>query len=101
MIGYSIQNGFSASYGGVEFSFERMSAPGPQERTVSLINRAENRPVEFLEHEICQKINPTEKLWIDANPIVRFSIHEKYAPYLSESGNLGKAGVFKRLASGV
>lgn len=47
MIGYSIQNGFSASYGGVEFSFERMSAPGPQERTVSLINRQKTDPLNF------------------------------------------------------
>lgn len=46
-----------------------------------------------------EPFNATEKLWIDANPIVRFSIHEKYAPYLSESGNLGKAGVFKGLLS--
>lgn len=46
-----------------------------------------------------EPFNPTEKLWIDANPIVRFSIHEKYAPYLSESNHLGGAGVFKSLLS--
>ncbi|BDX22218.1 hypothetical protein TUM22923_15390 [Polynucleobacter sp. TUM22923] len=28
----------------------------------------------------------SEKAWIDAHPIVRFSIHEKYAPYLEHDG---------------
>jgi len=36
--------------------------------------------------------------WIDAHPIVRFSIHEKYAPYLEEASN-GREGVFRSLLS--
>ena len=85
MIGYSIQNGFSASYGGVEFSFERMSAPGPQERTVSLINRAENRPVEFLEHEICQKIDHGEMKVLTSGLMTKpgqvENVHVQKSPY--------------------
>ncbi len=40
-----------------------------------------------------------EQLWIDAHPVVRFSIHEKYAPYLIPSGNRGGTGPFKALLS--
>ena len=40
-----------------------------------------------------------EQLWIDAHPVVRFSIHEKYAPYLSQSDQQEGAGVFKALLS--
>lgn len=39
----------------------------------------------------------TEKSWIDARPIIKFSIHEKYAPYLNSTGSLKEAGVFKSL----
>lgn len=39
----------------------------------------------------------TEQLWIDAHPIVRFSIHEKYASYLAQSNHSQEAGVFKSL----
>ncbi|AGG34370.1 Histidine kinase [beta proteobacterium CB] len=41
----------------------------------------------------------TEQLWIDAHPVVRFSIHEKYAPYLTPSSNREGAGPFKTLLS--
>jgi two-component system sensor histidine kinase EvgS len=41
--------------------------------------------------------SPAEQSWIDANPVVRFSIHEKYAPYLHESTNSKQVGVFKSL----
>ena len=34
-----------------------------------------------------------EQRWIDAHPVVHFSIHEKYAPYL-ETNERGEAGVF-------
>jgi two-component system sensor histidine kinase EvgS len=44
-----------------------------------------------------EPFSPTEKLWIDANPIVRFSIHEKYAPYLKDASS--EVGVFKSLLS--
>ncbi|WP_255532819.1 ATP-binding protein [Polynucleobacter sp. CS-Odin-A6] len=40
-----------------------------------------------------------EQAWIDAHPIVRFSIHEKYAPYLAQSSNPKEAGVFRTLLS--
>ena len=40
----------------------------------------------------------SEQRWIDAHPIVRFSIHEKYAPYLEEASN-GREGVFRTLLS--
>jgi two-component system sensor histidine kinase EvgS len=40
-----------------------------------------------------------EQLWIDAHPVVRFSIHEKYAPYLSQSDQQEGTGVFKALLS--
>lgn len=41
--------------------------------------------------------NAAEKSWIDAHPVVKFSIHEKYAPYLHESPHPSDAGVFKSL----
>jgi two-component system sensor histidine kinase EvgS len=41
----------------------------------------------------------TEQSWIDAHPIVRFSIHEKYAPYLTPPGNQKSAGPFQALLS--
>ena len=40
-----------------------------------------------------------EQTWIDAHPIVRFSIHEKYAPYLAQSSNPKEVGVFRTLLS--
>ena len=40
-----------------------------------------------------------EQSWIDAHPVVRFSIHEKYAPYLAESNKGDSAGPFKALLS--
>jgi two-component system sensor histidine kinase EvgS len=41
-------------------------------------------------------LSPVEQRWIDANPVVRFSIHEKYAPYL-EFNDKGEAGVFHNI----
>jgi two-component system sensor histidine kinase EvgS len=38
-----------------------------------------------------------EQSWIDAHPIVRFSIHEKYAAYLAASNNPIGSGPFKAL----
>lgn len=49
---------------------------------------------------VCSYAGPfgeAEKSWIDAHPVVKFSIHEKYAPYLHESPNNLDAGVFKSL----
>lgn len=43
-------------------------------------------------------LNSTEQRWIDAHPVVRFSIHEKYAPYL-EMNEQHQAGVFHNLLS--
>ncbi len=43
-------------------------------------------------------LSSSEQQWIDAHPIVRFSIHEKYAPYLEEGSN-GQEGVFRALLS--
>ena len=40
-----------------------------------------------------------EQSWIDAHPVVRFSIHEKYAPYLAASNKGDSAGPFKALLS--
>ena len=37
--------------------------------------------------------NAIEQQWIDAHPVVRFSIHEKYAPYL-EINESGESGIF-------
>ena len=38
-------------------------------------------------------LSPAELRWIDAHPIVRFSIHEKYAPYLQNDVN-SDSGIF-------
>ncbi|OYY20850.1 MAG: histidine kinase [Polynucleobacter sp. 35-46-11] len=40
-----------------------------------------------------------EQSWIDAHPVVRFSIHEKYAPYLEPSNGREGLGPFKALLS--
>lgn len=42
-------------------------------------------------------ISSAEQRWIDAHPIVHFSIHEKYAPYLLEGGDIGSHGVFHKI----
>ncbi len=42
--------------------------------------------------------NLNEQRWIDAHPVVRFSIHEKYAPYL-EINDSGSSGIFHKLLS--
>jgi len=41
----------------------------------------------------------SEQRWIDAHPIVRFSIHEKYAPYLDQGKDQNNMGVFKAFLS--
>ena len=41
----------------------------------------------------------SEQLWIDAHPVVRFSIHEKYAPYLNPSTERQGMAPFKALLS--
>ena len=43
-------------------------------------------------------LSPGEQRWIDTHPVVRFSIHEKYAPYLELNEN-GEAGVFHGILS--
>ena len=43
-------------------------------------------------------LGPVEQGWIDAHPIVRFSIHEKYAPYL-EATERGEFGIFHSVLS--
>jgi len=40
-----------------------------------------------------------EQSWIDAHPVVRFSIHEKYAPYLNPSSDQQSAAPFMALLS--
>lgn len=40
--------------------------------------------------------SPIEQRWIDAHPVVHFSIHEKYAPFL-EVNERGESGVFHSL----
>ena len=42
-------------------------------------------------------MSPAEQRWIDAHPVVHFSIHEKYAPYLQASSDQASAGVFHLL----
>ena len=42
--------------------------------------------------------SPAEQRWIDAHPVVHFSIHEKYAPYL-EVNKRGESGIFHNLLS--
>ena len=41
----------------------------------------------------------SEQSWIDAHPVVRFSIHEKYAPYLNLSSKQQGAAPFMALLS--
>ena len=41
--------------------------------------------------------NAREKEWIDANPVIHFSIHEKYAPYLNAPNHVTGSGVFQSL----
>jgi len=41
--------------------------------------------------------NSAEQRWIDENPVVHFSIHEKYAPYLQAEQDKKKSGVFYKL----
>ena len=42
-------------------------------------------------------LSPAEQRWIDAHPVVHFSIHEKYAPYLENQHKNKAAGVFNVL----
>jgi two-component system sensor histidine kinase EvgS len=42
-------------------------------------------------------LSPTEQRWIDQHPIVHFSIHEKYAPYLQAGKSNENSGVFYEL----
>lgn len=46
-----------------------------------------------------EPFSAVEQSWIDAHPVVRFSIHEKYAPYLRDSSDPKQVGVFKSLLS--
>ena len=46
-------------------------------------------------------LSPTEQRWIDQHPIVHFSIHEKYAPYLEAEENKKHSGVFYSLLKGL
>jgi len=39
-------------------------------------------------------MSPAEQRWIDQHPIVHFSIHEKYAPYLQTGKSNQNSGVF-------
>ena len=41
----------------------------------------------------------SEQSWIDAHPVVRFSIHEKYAPYLNQTNQQEGTAPFKALIS--
>lgn len=43
------------------------------------------------------QLSPDEKDWIATHPIVRFSIHEKYAPYLNYVNEHGQIGVYQAL----
>ena len=42
-------------------------------------------------------LSMAEQRWIDQHPIVHFSIHEKYAPYLQAEKGHKKSGVFHAL----
>ena len=55
----------------------------------------------LLMHSIVQAstLGSSEQKWIDAHPVVRFSIHEKYAPYLQPGKDLKEMGVFRALLS--
>ena len=44
-------------------------------------------------------LDSSEQRWIDAHPVVRFSIHEKYEPYLRSGKDLKEMGVFRALLS--
>ena len=46
---------------------------------------------------LAQSLSPEEQAWIDAHPVVRFSIHEKYTSYLETNTNSGESGVFHAL----
>lgn len=46
-----------------------------------------------------EPISVTEQRWIDAHPIVRFSIHEKYAPYLHQGKDQNDMGIFRAVLS--
>jgi two-component system, NarL family, sensor histidine kinase EvgS len=52
-------------------------------------------------HGVVQAVTlgPSEQNWVDAHPVVRFSIHEKYAPYLRSGKDLQEMGVFRALIS--
>ncbi|WP_114690107.1 hypothetical protein [Polynucleobacter necessarius] len=52
----------------------------------------------FIGNAFANLLSPSEQRWIDARPVVRFSIHEKYAPYL-ELKEKGQSGVFHALLS--
>ena len=47
----------------------------------------------ILSNSYANLLNSAEQRWIDAHPVVRFSIHEKYAPYL-DVNEQGESGVF-------
>jgi two-component system, NarL family, sensor histidine kinase EvgS len=51
----------------------------------------------FCEAVHAASISSAEQHWIDAHPIVHFSIHEKYAPYLLEGEDAGSQGVFHKI----
>ena len=42
-------------------------------------------------------LSPAEQRWIDAHPVIHFSIHEKYAPYLENQQKNRAAGAFNGL----
>ena len=42
-------------------------------------------------------LSSEEQKWIDANPIIRFSIHQKYRSFLNSAGDKEGEGVFKTL----
>lgn len=42
-------------------------------------------------------LSPIEQQWVDAHPVVRFSIHEKYAPYLQVNEDGKDSGVLHKL----
>ena len=50
----------------------------------------------ILSNTYANLLNSAGQRWIDAHPVVRFSIHEKYAPYLDTNEN-GEPGVFHSL----
>ena len=52
----------------------------------------------ILGNAYANSLSPVEQRWIDAHPVVRFSIHEKYAPYL-ELNEKGEGGVFHEILS--